>query len=69
MDLGGFPEVFWDHLPAGWGGAGLFRAQFVKFLSGSPTGLTTPCEVAAHLARRASTRLLQCAVGGYVQRR
>jgi hypothetical protein len=33
--LGGFLRVFWRYLPAGWGGAGPFRAQFVKFLSSS----------------------------------
>jgi hypothetical protein len=34
--LGGFLRVFWNHLPAGWGGEGPFRAQSIKFVSRSP---------------------------------
>jgi hypothetical protein len=33
--LGGFLRVFWNHLPAGWGGEGCFRAQSIKFVSRS----------------------------------
>jgi hypothetical protein len=35
-DRGGFPKVFGNHLPAGWGGNGHLRAQFVKIVSRSP---------------------------------
>ena len=33
--LGGFLRVFWNHLPADWGGSGCFRAQSIKFVSRS----------------------------------
>ena len=66
--LGGFSRVFWNHLPAGWGGDGRFRAQSIKIVSrsaaaehgadhgGSPKGLENGW-VAAPPSRATNTPL------------
>jgi hypothetical protein len=40
-DLGGLLRVFLNHLRAGWGGCGPFRAQSVKFVSSNPPPTAT----------------------------
>jgi hypothetical protein len=55
MGLGGFSRVFWDHLPAVWGGHGPFRAQSIKFVSSPALGFRNEEDrslSAKHLARR-----------------
>jgi len=56
--LGGFPGVFGDHLPAGWGGEGCWRAQSIKFVSRSSGGSDTPPGVGWRRTEVADTHII-----------